>query len=247
MPFSMYPATRWNCSLETKGPTVVLSEVGSPTTTAVSAIRLAMASTAAILDSGTSMRVGALQDWPEFWNTCSTLCFTARSKSASSSSTFGDLPPNSWCTRLTDAAALRATSVPARVEPVKDTMSTSRCEESGAPTWVPSPLIRLNTPAGTPASCMTLAQRMALSGEYSDGFKTMVQPAASAGTTLAATWFMGQFHGVMSAHTPTGSWTSRVVPRSSSNLKVFRTSIMAPMWPTPIRVCDPLASVMGAP
>src|SRR5580658_6879880 len=247
MPFSMYPATRWNCSLETKGPTVVLSEVGSPTTTAVSAIRLAMASTAAILDSGTSMRVGALQDWPEFWNTCSTLCFTARSKSASSSSTFGDLPPNSWCTRLTDAAALRATSVPARVDPVNDTMSTSRCDDKGAPTPGPSPLMRLNTPAGTPASCITFAHRMALNGEYSDGLSTMVQPAASAGTTFAATWFMGQFHGVMRAQTPTGSCTSRVVPRNSSNLKLLSTSIMALMWHTPMRVCEPLASEMGAP
>ena len=75
----------------------------------------------------------------------------------------------------------------------------------------------------------------------------MVQPAASAGTTLAATWFIGQFHGVISAHTPTGSCTSRTVPRISSNLKVFSTSIMALMWPTPMRVCEPFASVMGAP
>jgi hypothetical protein len=30
-------------------------------------------------------------------------------------------------------------------------------------------------------------------------------------------------------------------------LKVFSTSIMALMWPTPMRVCEPLASVIGAP
>ena len=76
---------------------------------------------------------------------------------------------------------------------------------------------------------MTFAQRMALNGEYSEGFSTMVQPAASAGTTFAATWFIGQFQGVISAQTPTGSCTSRVVPRSSSNLKFFSTSIMALM------------------
>ena len=95
--------------------------------------------------------------------------------------------------------------------------------------------MRLNTPGGTPASCMTLAQRIALNGEYSEGFSTMVQPAASAGTTFAATWFIGQFQGVISAHTPTGSMTRRVVPRRSSNLKVFSTSIMALMCPTPMR------------
>ena len=94
---------------------------------------------------------------------------------------------------------------------------------------------------------MTLAQRMALNGEYSEGLSTMVQPAASAGITLAATWFIGQFHGVIRAHTPTGSCTKRTLPRSSSNLKVFSTSIMALMWPTPMPVCEPLARVMGAP
>src|ERR1700727_4050698 len=194
IPFSMNPSTRSNGSLDTTGPTVVFSDAGSPTTTTVSAMRLAMASTAAILPAGTSMRVGALQDWPEFWNTCSTLCFTARSKSASSNNTLGDLPPNSWCTRLTDAAALRATSVPARVDPVNETMSTSRCEASGEPTFWPSPFTRLNTPAGTPASCITFAHRMALRGEYSDGLSTMVQPEASAGTTFAATWIISHVH-----------------------------------------------------
>src|SRR3974390_1357317 len=102
------------------------------------------------------------------------------------------------------AAALRATSAPARVEPVNDTMSTSGWEASAAPTSAPSPLIRLKTPCGTPASCMTLAQSAALNGENSEGLSTMVQPAASAGTTFAAIWLIGQFQGVISAHTPTG-------------------------------------------
>src|SRR5471030_1685363 len=124
-----------------------------------------------------------------------TLRFTAFSKSASSNNTLGDLPPNSWCTRLTEAAALLATSVPARVEPVKDTISISLCEDSAAPTVAPSPFTKLKTPLGTPASCITRAQIMALKGEYSDGLSTMVHPAASAGMTLAATWFIGQFQG----------------------------------------------------
>src|SRR5580693_438921 len=99
------------------------------------------------------------------------------------------------------AAALRATSAPARPEPVNETMSTSRCELSAAPTVAPSPLTRLKTPGGTPASSMTLAQIIAQSGETSLGLSTIVQPAASAGSTLQATWLIGQFHGVISAHT----------------------------------------------
>ena len=46
----------------------------------------------------------------------------------------------------------------------------------------------------------------------------MVQPVASAGATLQAIWFTGQFHGVMKPQTPMGSFTIRVGPRSSSNL-----------------------------
>ena len=55
-------------------------------------------------------------------------------------------------------------------------------------------------------------------GAISEGFSTIVQPAAIAGATLQAIWFCGQFHGVMKAQTPIGSLTIRVVPRSSSNL-----------------------------
>jgi hypothetical protein len=36
-----------------------------------------------------------------------------------------------------------------------------------------------------------------------------VQPASSAGATLSAIWFIGQFHGVISATTPMGSWKMR--------------------------------------
>ena len=46
---------------------------------------------------------------------------------------------------------------------------------------------------------------MALSGASSEGFSTMVQPAASAGPTLAQIWFIGQFHGVIMPTTPIGS------------------------------------------
>ena len=50
-----------------------------------------------------------------------------------------DLPPSSRATRFTVAAATSLTRVPARVEPVKLTMSTSGCSASGAPTAGPVP------------------------------------------------------------------------------------------------------------
>ena len=45
----------------------------------------------------------------------------------------------------------------------------------------------------------------------------MVQPVASAGTTLQAIWLIGQFHGVIMPQTPIGSLTiasGRDLPRT---------------------------------
>ncbi len=98
-----------------------------------------------------------------------------------------DLPPSSWATRFTVGAAFSATSTPARVEPVNETMEISGCDAIAEPTVGPSPLTRLKTPAGTPASSMISARIIASNGAISLGFRTMVQPAASAGATLTAT------------------------------------------------------------
>src|SRR5579863_8836676 len=152
------------------------------------------------------MRVGALQDWPAFRKHACTPSLTALWKSASSKRMFADFPPSSCVTRLTVGAAAVATATPARVEPVNETIETSGCEAKAVPTVGPSPFTRLKTPGGTPASSRICAKRYAESGASSLGFRTIVQPAASAGPTLHAIWFMGQFQGVMSAHTPIGSF-----------------------------------------
>ena len=76
---------------------------------------------------------------------------------------------------------------------------------------------------------------MALSGDTSDGFSTIVQPAASAGATLHATWFIGQFHGVIKAHTPIGSRTSNVEPTCLSNSKSARAARMVAKWASRLR------------
>ncbi len=99
------------------------------------------------------------------------------------------------------------------------------CAASAAPTVGPSPFTRLNTPFGTPASCMISAITCADNGAISLGFSTMVQPAASAGATLQAIWFAGQFQGVIMPTTPMGSRTIRVAPWARSNSNVSSTSI----------------------
>src|ERR1700722_16305610 len=162
---------------------VVLSLQGSPTLVAV-ATCFAIAAASAILDRGTSMRVGASQDWPVLRKQGPTLSLTASSRSASARMMLADFPPSSCVTRLIVGAAAKATATPALVDPVKETMAMSGCEAIAAPTLGPSPFTRLKTPGGTSASCRISANRYAESGAISLGFRTMVHPAASAGATL---------------------------------------------------------------
>ena len=61
------------------------------------------------------------------------------------------------------------------------------------------------------------------------------------------TWLIGQFHGVMKPHTPTGSLTILVEPRTSSNSKPFSTPRVCMMCAIPTGACAALASHFGAP
>src|ERR1700709_400663 len=121
---------------DTTGPMVVPAARGSPAL-ALSATPLAMAATSFIFDSGTIIRDGALHDCPELLNMCMTPPVTALARSAPSRMTFGDLPPNSWLTRLTVGAARLAPSTPARGDPVNEILSLSGCSLMAAPSSGP--------------------------------------------------------------------------------------------------------------
>ena len=105
---------------------------------ASSAIVAAIRSACSSLSRGTSMRVSALQVWPELRKHFATPSVTASSRSASSRITFGDLPPSSSDTGFGACAASSDTRRPARVEPVKETMSVSGCETIASPTTAPA-------------------------------------------------------------------------------------------------------------
>ncbi len=92
---------------------------------------------------------------------------------------------------MTVADATSETRRPARVEPVKDTMSTSGWAAMASPTTGPTPDTRLNTPAGSPTASKMSASTKAFSGATSLGLSTTVHPAARAGATLAAIWWSG--------------------------------------------------------
>ena len=74
-----------------------------------------------------------------------------------------------------------------------------------------------------------------------------MQPAAKAGATLQAIWFIGQFHGVIIPTTPTGSFTIKLVPNSSSKLKFAKIPAVVAKWNRPVPACAALARPFGAP
>ena len=87
----------------------------------------------------------------------------------------------------------------------------------------------------------------ALNGVNSLGLSTTVQPAANAGATLHMIWLAGQFHGVISPHTPIGSRTMRLVPRRSTRSRSRSAATVLATWASPAGACALLDRVIGAP
>jgi hypothetical protein len=83
---------------------------------------------------------------------------------------------------LTSAAADPATSMPARTEPVIDTIAGIGCSTSARPVSR-SPQITLNNPGGRNSAQISASSRVD-AGVVSEGLRTTVFPAASAGATF---------------------------------------------------------------
>ena len=80
--------------------------------------------------------------------------------------------------------------VPARTEPVTDTMAGVSCTTRARPVSRDSPQTTLNTPGGR-CSAMISAMRSVVTGVVSDGLSTMVLPAASAGANFHTAIIIG--------------------------------------------------------
>ena len=129
----------------------------------------------------------------------------AVSKSASSKTMKGALPPNSIDTFFMVSAALRTKVLPTPVEPVNEILRTSLLAIITSLIASVSPETAFNTPSGTPAFCASASNAKAHSGVSLAGLIKPVQPAASAGPNLRVNIANGKFHGVIAATTPTGS------------------------------------------
>ena len=130
---------------------------------------------------------------------------TAASRSASSKTMKGALPPSSMDTRRIWSADSSMSLRPTSVEPVKESLRVRGSWMSGAMTE-PDELevMTLRTPPGRPTSSRICASASIDSGVCEAGLTTIVQPAATAGPILRVPMAAGKFHGVISRHGPTG-------------------------------------------
>ena len=100
--------------------------------------------------------------------------------------------------------------LPTAVEPVKLSLRTSGLLVISWPISAAGPVTTLNTPGGRPARSARRARASAEKGVRAAGLTTTGQPAARAGAALRVIIDEGKFHGVIAAHTPTGSRSTRM-------------------------------------
>jgi len=147
--------------------------------------------------------------------------FTALSKSASSNTMNGDLPPNSSDTGARLCAEFAMTWRAVAGPPVKLTRRTNACDVSARPHGSPWPVTMFTTPSGKPASANNAPNSSSAADACSDAFNTTVLPAANAGPNFTATKNNCEFHGATAATTPSGS---RSVNTNKSGLSMGKVS-----------------------
>src|SRR5208337_1849425 len=156
--------------------------------------------------SCTRMRLEQTQVWPVLRYLLAIAPCTAASRSASSKTMNGALPPSSMLVFLIVAAHCSSSLAPTAVEPVNDSLRTSGLDVSSGPVSEETPVMMLHTPGGMPARSASTASASAENGVWLAGRITPVQPAAQPGPALRVIIAAGKFHGVIAAKTPIGSF-----------------------------------------
>ena len=146
----------------------------------------------------TYRRLAAVQASPPLRILASMAPSTAASTSASSNTTSGALPPSSIEVRSSASADCLISALPTPVEPVKLILRSRPSSISAVVTsrgWLLGSTD--STPLGRPASSISLASSIIVSGVSCAGLTIMVHPAASAGPILRVPMASGKFHGVI--------------------------------------------------
>src|SRR5215467_8511148 len=185
------------------GPMVVAGSNGSPSLIWSLVSATTRATNSARTAACTRNRSPAVQLWPAHMKEASRAASAARSRSASSRITIGPLPPSSRSWVL--PAARAATLAPVATDPMKPTPCTPGWPATASPTTGPGPGRKLNTPAGRPAAVMVSASSAQQAEVVGAGTQITTLPAARAGANSSAPIVYGQFHGLITPTTPSGT------------------------------------------
>ena len=121
------------------------------------------------------MRLAEVQTCPLLRNRAHAAPGTATSRSASSKTISGSMPPSSRLTRFNCSAARTAMRVPTAVDPVNAMHATFGSSMRAAPTSSPVPVTTLTTPGGKWARAVSTSRNVA-SGVNSEGLMTTAVP-----------------------------------------------------------------------
>src|SRR5919202_5028592 len=142
------------------------------------------------------MRLAQTQVWPVLRYFDAIAPCTAASRSASSKTMKGALPPSSMEVFLIVGAHCASRIRPTSVLPVKVSLRTSGLPVSSLPVSPEGPVMTLHTPGGMPARSASTAIAGALNGVWLAGRITPVQPAAQPAPVLRVIIAAGEFQGV---------------------------------------------------
>ena len=136
---------------------------------------------------------------------------TALSRSASSKTINGALPPSSIETFRTLSAESAIRALPTPVEPVKESLRSLSSLIIG-PVTKPGLVVWTTfiTPFGRPMSSRTFTKSIEVNGVRAAGLRIMVQPAAMAGAILRVAIASGKFHGVINSDGPIGFFRTMI-------------------------------------
>ena len=170
----------------------------------------------------TRNRLAAVQASPALRILATMAPSSAASRSASSNTMKGVLPPSSIDTLSTWSAATLSRVWPTSVDPVNDSLRTrGSCSICSITPEEPLATTTLTTPGGSPAASMRWTTARVVRGVSDAGFTMAVQPAARAGPILRVAMAAGKFHGVIITLTPTG-WSTVMILLSPAGAR--RTS-----------------------
>ncbi len=182
------PPTRFSWFALFSGPYSTSASEGGPVRVPRACSASASAKSSATRGA-TSTLVAAVQSCPALKYPAIATASAVPSISASSNTITGAFPPSSRCTRLRSVAPDAATSMPARVDPVIDTMAGVLCATSARPVSR-SPQMTFSTPGGRNSAAIS-ASRTVLTGVVSLGLSTTVLPAAMAGASFQIAIIIG--------------------------------------------------------